>query len=199
MQSNSYTMSTSTFNIVVCASCQGRNLQALFEAQSKYGYTITHVIVNRECGAIDVAAAYGIKAKLIPSKNNPSYAADMLRAIPSDTNLIVLSGYLAIVPEEVCNAFPRKIINLHPSLLPKYGGKGMYGDRVQEAVMAAREEYGGCTVHYVTPALDSGDIILQRRVKIDYRWTPEQLGARIFIEEKVILAEAIGKIIKEHS
>lgn len=82
-------------------------------------------------------------------------------------DLIVLAGFLWLVPENLLKAFPNKIINLHPALLPKYGGKGMYGDHVHNAVLAAREEESGITIHFVNEKFDEGEILHQSRFKIE--------------------------------
>lgn len=83
-----------------------------------------------------------------------------------DTSLIVLAGFLPIIPKWICEKWERRIINIHPSLLPEYGGKGMYGVKVQEAVLRNHEKYAGCTVHYVDEGIDTGEIIIQK----EYLW-----------------------------
>lgn len=183
------------YSIVVCASGGGGNFKSLTEHQSLIGFSILKLIVDRECGAINVAKESGIKVEKINYKGNNNFAEDFINAIPTEADLIVLAGFFPILPESVCKRFKNKIINTHPSLLPKYGGKGMYGVKVQEAVMAAREKKAGCTVHYVTKDVDAGDIILQKEIDVDYSETPWQLGGRVFNEEIKLLPEAI-RIIK---
>ncbi len=116
---------------------------------------------------------------------------DFERALPPDVDLIVLAGFMPIVPGDICERWQGKIINIHPSLLPKYGGKGMYGVKVQEAVMRAKEEMAGCTVHFVNAGIDEGEIILQKSIEVDYNETPWQLGGRVFQEENRLLVEAV--------
>jgi phosphoribosylglycinamide formyltransferase-1 len=183
------------FRIVVCASGGGGNFKSLIESQQHIGFTIIKLIVDRECGAINVAKKSGIEVERIAYKENKSFSEDFINAIPTDVNLIVLAGFLPILPDIICERFKKKIINTHPSLLPKYGGKGMYGVKVQEAVMAAREKKAGCTVHYVTKDIDAGDILLQKEIDVDFSETPWQLGGRVFNEEIKLLPEAI-RIIK---
>ncbi len=125
------------------------------------------------------------------SKRDGKLSEDLLAAIPKETDLIVLAGFMPIVPADVCARWKGKIINTHPSLLPKYGGKGMYGVRVQEAVMAAGEKQAGCTVHFVSDEIDGGEIILQKAIAVDSNETPWQLGGRIFLEENKLLVEAV--------
>jgi len=108
--------------------------------------------------------------------------------------LIVLAGFMPIIPKPLCDKWQKKIINTHPSLLPRYGGRGMYGVKVQEAVMRAKEEKAGCTVHYVTEEIDAGAIILQASIDVDYSETPWQLGGRVFKEENRLLVDAVRLI-----
>lgn len=185
--------------IVVCASGAGGNFKALVNAREQIGYTILKLIVNKDCGAVGIAKEYDIPYQCVVSKNNQYFAEEFIEAIPFGTDLIVLAGYMPILPDSVCEKFKKKIINTHPSLLPKYGGKGMYGVKVQEAVMAAHEKKAGCTIHYVTKDIDAGDIILQKEIDVDYSETPWQLGGRIFNEEVKLYPEAIRIIKNERS
>lgn len=187
------------FNITVLASGGGGNLQALIDNQESEGYKINMVITDRLCYALDRAKNSGIANHLIlKMESRNAFYALIDEVIPADTNLIILAGFIPILNEVFCNKWEGKIINTHPSLLPKYGGKGMIGVKVQEAVMAAGEEYGGCTVHYVNSAIDSGKIILQKAVKVNYDETPWQLGGRIHEEENKLLIEVI-KLIKNQN
>ncbi len=182
------------FKIVVCASGGGGNFQALIDASDKNGFKINCLIVDRECGAIDRANIANIPVYRV--RNSKQYLSNDLRKVfADDSNLIVLAGFMPIVPIDVCEKWKGKIINTHPSLLPKYGGKGMYGVKVQEAVMAAGERYAGCTVHYVTSDIDGGEIILQKSILVNYEETPWELGGRIFVEETKLLVEAV-KLLK---
>ncbi len=188
-----------SFHVVVCASGGGGNFQALIDKREEVGYEIVRLIVDRPCGAVDRAAKYGIPCVVLDGTASREQRMDAFdKAIPADTDLIVLAGFMPIVPAWICEKWPRKIINTHPSLLPKYGGKGMVGVRVQEAVMHAGEREAGCTVHYVSPEIDAGEIILQKSIPVDYRETPWQLGGRVFIEENRLLVEAVRKIKDEN-
>ncbi len=111
-------------------------------------------------------------------------------------DLIVLAGFLWKIPEDLVKAFPRKIVNIHPALLPKYGGKGFYGEHVHEAVVAAKEEQSGITVHYVNEIYDSGEIILQARVSLDEKETPDSLAAKIHHLEQAYFPIAIEQVLK---
>lgn len=183
------------FNISVFASGGGGNFQVLIDNQEHVGYKINILVVDRECAAIKRAIDNNIEYVLIDKKSNNFFSL-VDKKIPIGTNLIVLAGFMPILSPEFCIKWRNKIINTHPSLLPKYGGKGMYGVKVQEAVMANGEEYAGCTIHFVTEGIDEGPIILQKQIKIDYDQTPWMLGGRIFEEEGKLLVSAI-RMIKE--
>lgn len=185
-------MTLDNFNVVVCASGGGGNFQALIDARYDLGIKIPLLIVDRECGAIERATRHGIPHVMLDaSKGKEVMFEAFARSIPEGADLIVLAGFMPIVPAPICERWQGKIINTHPSLLPKYGGRGMYGVKVQEAVMAAKEEYAGCTVHFVNAGIDEGDIILQKTIAVDYSETPWQLGGRIFKEENRLLVEAV--------
>jgi phosphoribosylglycinamide formyltransferase 1 len=181
-----------TYKLVVCASGGGGNFQALIdESQKKNGFHIESLVVDRDCGAIERAYIANIPVYRI--RNSKEYLVnDLMKVFNKDINLIVLAGFMPIVPIDVCEKWKGKIINTHPSLLPKYGGKGMYGVKVQEAVMAAGERYAGCTVHYVNGDIDGGGIILQKSIEVNYEETPWELGGRIFIEENKLLVNAVN-------
>lgn len=187
------------FRVVVCASGGGGNFQALIDGQTAVGFRIVRLLTDRPCGAVERAAQHGIAHVRINAKGDPcDVQAALDQAIPADTDLIVLAGFMPILPAGFCAKWMRKIINTHPSLLPKYGGKGMYGVKVQEAVMRAGESEAGCTVHYVTAAIDAGEIILQKSILVDSQETPWQLGGRIFVEENRLLLAAVRQL-KEQS
>ena len=181
------------FGITVCASGGGGNFQALVDARDRIGFSIDCLVVDRECGAIERANSAGIPVIRI-KHSTPSLGLDFNNVFPDNTNLIALAGFMPIIPKDICEKWKGKIINTHPSLLPKFGGKGMYGVKVQEAVMAAGEHYAGCTVHYVTSDIDGGEIILQKSIKVDYKETAWQLGRRVFNEETKLLAEAVNML-----
>lgn len=184
------------YRIVVCASGGGGNFQALIDAREAIGFEIARLIADRPCGAIERAKQSGIDSVLLdPSGGKHAMFAEFQQSVPSETNLIVLAGFMPILPPEICERWRGKIINTHPSLLPKYGGKGMYGVKVQEAVMNAKDNKAGCTIHFVNAGIDEGEIILQKEIPVDYRETPWELGGRIFKEENVLLVEAV-RILK---
>ena len=181
-----------SFNIVVCASGGGGNFRSLIKYQCDYGYHISLLIVDRECPAIKIAKENGISYSVLEKKVlGKSFFEEFEKIVPIDTNLIVLAGFLPIIPKWICEKWERKIINIHPSLLPKYGGKGMYGVKVQEAVLRNHEKYAGCTVHYVDSEIDTGEIIAQKKILVMENESAWELGGRVFNEEIILLPLAI--------
>jgi phosphoribosylglycinamide formyltransferase-1 len=108
-------------------------------------------------------------------------------------DFIVLAGFLWLIPENILDLYEKRIINIHPALLPGYGGKGMYGERVHEAVIANHDKESGITIHYVNKAYDEGDIIFQANCKVDSKDTPDTLAAKVHLLEY----EYFPKIIEE--
>jgi len=121
---------------------------------------------------------------------------DVIRLLKNlQVDLIVLAGFLWLVPVALLNAFPNKIINLHPALLPKFGGKGMYGSNVHQAVIAAGEKESGITIHYVDEHYDNGDIIFQEKCPVSPGDTPEALAAKIHQLEYQHFPRVIEQVI----
>ena len=114
-------------------------------------------------------------------------------------DLIVLAGWLRKIPEAVLAAYPDAIVNIHPSLLPKFGGKGFYGLRVHEAVIAAGEAASGCTVHLVNEEYDQGRILGQRRVVVQPSDTPQSLAARVLEQEHQLYPACISELLKSRT
>lgn len=186
------------FLVTVCASGGGGNFEAVVEAQEALGYRVNLLIVDRECGAIDKAGKHRIPCKQLDrSLPAAELFQEMDRAIPDDTDLVVLAGFFPIISAELCRKWAGRMINTHPSLLPRHGGRGMYGVRVQEAVLASGDAMAGCTVHYVDERIDGGEIILQQAVAVNAQETAWELGGRIFLEENRLLVEAIGLIMRK--
>lgn len=176
-------------HIAVFASGTGTTLQTLIDQQTQRGYRITLVVTNRECPSIERA-----KQANIPTLQSKDWTEIDNALTGHHIQLIVLAGYLAIIPEWICTKWEKRIINIHPSLLPKHGGKGMYGIHVQEAVLAAGDTEAGCTVHYVSAEVDGGSIIAQATVEVLPDDTPETLSQRVQAEEKKLLPRIIGEL-----
>jgi len=188
-------------NIVVLVSGGGTNLQALIDAEKsgiiKNG-KITCVISSKEGAyAIERAAQNGIKSRVIPRKEYTdiaSYTKAVTNAlIEEKADLVVYAGFMTILDEQVVKAFPYRMMNVHPALIPSFCGKGFYGLHVHEAALAAGVKLSGATVHFVTEECDGGPIILQKAVPVGNGDTPEALQKRIMEQaEWKILPEAVS-------
>ena len=186
--------------IAVLVSGGGTNLQALIDAEKRGELgagKITLVIASKPgVYALERAAGAGIEGRVLARKDYDSIAAyskalaDEMTAAGID--LVVLAGFLTIIDEQVYEAFPNKILNVHPALIPSFCGKGFYGLHVHEAALAKGVKVSGATVHIVTPECDAGPIILQKAVAVREDDTPETLQRRIMEEaEWNILPEAV--------
>ena len=186
--------------IAALVSGGGTNLQALIDAQNRGELgagKITLVIASKPgVYALERAANAGIEGRVLARKDYDSIAAyskaladEMIQA---GIDLVVLAGFLTIIDEQVYEAFPNRIINVHPALIPSFCGKGFYGLYVHEAALAKGVKVSGATVHIVTPECDAGPIILQKAVEVKEGDTPEILQRRIMEEaEWKILPEAV--------
>ena len=186
--------------IAVLVSGGGTNLQALIDAEKRGELgsgRITLVIASKPgVYALERAANAGIEGRVLARKDYDSIAAyskalaDEMTAAGID--LVVLAGFLTIIDEQVYEAFPNKILNVHPALIPSFCGKGFYGLHVHEAALEKGVKVSGATVHIVTPECDAGPIILQKAVAVMQDDTPETLQRRIMEEaEWKILPEAV--------
>ena len=186
--------------IAVLVSGGGTNLQALIDAEGRGELgagKITLVIASKPgVYALERAANAGIEGRVLARKDYDSIAAyskalaDEMTAAGID--LVVLAGFLTIIDEQVYEAFPNKILNVHPALIPSFCGKGFYGLHVHEAALAKGVKVSGATVHIVTPECDAGPIVLQKAVEVQQDDTPEILQRRIMEEaEWKILPEAV--------
>ena len=186
--------------IAVLVSGGGTNLQALIDAQARGelgGGEITLVLASKPgVYALERAANAGIASVVVARKDYDSIAAytraltDTL--VAANVDLVVLAGFLTIFDEQLYNAFPNKILNVHPALIPSFCGKGYYGLHVHEAALAKGVKVSGATVHVVTPECDAGPIVLQKAVEVLDGDTPETLQKRIMEEaEWKILPRAV--------
>ncbi|UTW63844.1 phosphoribosylglycinamide formyltransferase [bacterium SCSIO 12741] len=168
-------------NLVVFASGTGSNARKIHEHfQDSDLAHISLIVGNKEnAGVWDLAKENDIPTLLVKKKDleSPENLLDTLRK--ANTDLIVLAGFLLKIPDELVAAYPNQIINIHPSLLPKYGGKGMYGHFVHEAVVAAGEKESGITIHFVNEAYDEGAIITQQRCALDQDDTPQDVAHKV--------------------
>jgi phosphoribosylglycinamide formyltransferase-1 len=155
--------------IAIFASGSGSNAQKIMEHFKRHADAEVVLILTNNPQAYVLQRADNFEIPSHVFTRNEFYQTDevirMLKTLQVD--LIVLAGFLWLVPQSLLQAFPNKIINLHPALLPKYGGKGMYGDNVHNAVLAAGEEESGITIHFVNEEFDEGEVIHQSRFKIE--------------------------------
>lgn len=184
--------------IVVLVSGGGSNLQAIIDAVAagQINATIAAVIADRECFGLTRARNNNIPAYLVDRKiHKAGLSVAVAEYIPKDCSLIVLAGFLSILSDDFINRYSGKIINIHPSLLPRHGGAGMWGLNVHKAVLAAGDKASGCTVHYVTSEIDGGAVIAQTVVAVLVDDTPEQLQARVLSEEHQLLVSVVKQLI----
>lgn len=191
-------------NIVVFASGSGTNFQAIIDAveSGQINGRIVGLITNKKgIQAIDRAQKHNINHKCLTPSDFPSHS-DYVTALLSqlekwDTELIALAGYMIKIPSEIIDKYNNRIVNIHPSLLPKYGGKGFYGMNVHRAVIDNEEPESGCTVHLVTDEYDQGPILGQRKVPVKKYDNPETLAQRILKEEHKLFPKVIAKLAKQ--
>jgi formyltetrahydrofolate-dependent phosphoribosylglycinamide formyltransferase len=191
-------------NIAIFASGGGSNAAVIIEKlpqlsqENKTTTTIALIITNNaNAGVLSIATQHNIPIVILDLKGNPSSEIDnsylnILKQYHID--FIVLAGYLRKIPAAVTKAYPQKIINIHPALLPAYGGAGMYGMRVHEAVVLAAEKISGITIHYVDEIYDNGKIIFQATCEIEEGETTESLAKKVLALEHEHYAKVISQV-----
>ncbi|GMV36906.1 MAG: phosphoribosylglycinamide formyltransferase [Fimbriimonadales bacterium] len=191
-------MNAERARIVLMASgvSRGSNMRAIIAATRDGridGDVVGAILTRPDSPAVAMLQEHGVPVTILsPKELGEQYGTRLFETLASmRPDLICLAGYMRLLPEDVVRAYPRRILNIHPALLPKYGGKGMYGARVHEAVLAAGETESGCTVHYVDEQYDHGEILLQTKVSILPEDTPESLAQRILPMEHETYPKAI--------
>ena len=187
-----------SYRLAIFASGAGSNAQRIIEHfKNNPGIEVSLVLCNRPgAGVLEIASHHSIPTLLIEKErfyNGDGYAAFLQQHKISH---IILAGFLLKVPTPILQQWPQAIINIHPALLPKYGGKGMYGARVHEAVIANGEKESGISIHYVDEIYDNGDIILQARCMVDKSDTADTLAAKIHALEHEHYPAAIEQFLK---
>ena len=167
--------------VVIFASGSGSNAQKIVEYLSVSDIARVVMIFSNRKDAYILQRAEKMNIPAVVFDRSDFYENDVIFNQLNSLNpdLIVLAGFLWKVPEKIVNAFPKRIINIHPALLPKYGGKGMYGDHVHRAVIENREMVSGITIHYVNEKYDDGAIIFQAKCEVSDEDTPETLAGKI--------------------
>ena len=186
-------------NIAIFVSGSGTNCENLIRYFKDSERVNCALVVSNKADAYGLVRAerLGVATAITPKAelNDPEVMMPLLKKY--DIQFIVLAGFLPLVPNFLVDAFPRKIINIHPALLPKYGGKGMWGHHVHEAVKAAGEKETGMTVHYVTPVCDSGEIIAQFRVALSPDDTADDIAAKEHLLEMEHFPQIVEQVIDE--
>lgn len=184
--------------IAVLVSGSGTNLQTLMD-NCKSGYIPGKIVVvvssNPDAYALKRAEKEGVESVVIQRKDfdsNEDFSAEILKeAEKRRVGLICLAGFVKKLGKNIIKAYDNRIMNIHPALLPSFGGKGMYGIRVHEQVLKSKEKYSGCTVHLVDEKYDHGPIILQKKVEIRKDDTPHTLAERVLKQEYKLYPEAV--------
>ncbi|MEI6947486.1 phosphoribosylglycinamide formyltransferase [Paraflavisolibacter sp. H34] len=186
--------------IAVFASGAGSNAQKIMEhfAAKDKGAEVALVVCNKPtAGVLAIAERENIPTLLIEKEKffrQDGYVPELQQA---GIDFIVLAGFLWKVPQALIDAYPRRIVNIHPALLPGYGGKGMYGSFVHEAVINAKDAESGITIHYVDEHYDNGDIIFQARCPVEPADDPATLAQKIHVLEHRHYPEVIEQVVRE--
>ena len=183
-------------SILIFASGNGSNAENIITYFRKKAIDINWIIItnNKNAGVIKRSIKMGVPYSVFNKKD--FYENIFLKKISLiNPKLIILAGFLLKIPENLIKKFDNKIINIHPSLLPKYGGKGMYGMHVHKEVIKNKEEQSGISIHYVNNQYDDGKIIFQKSTKITYPFTAEELAKKIHELEMKYFPEVIEKLI----
>lgn len=186
-------------NLAIFVSGGGTNCENLIRYFADNENVCSALVVSNkpEALALERAQKLGVPTAVAPKPqlNDPDFMLPLL--LEYNIDFIVLAGFLPLVPNFLLDAFPRRIINLHPALLPKYGGKGMWGHHVHEAVKAAGEIETGMTVHWVTPVCDSGEIIAQYRVALSPNDTVDDIAEKEHQLEMVYFPKVVEQVLND--
>ena len=183
--------------IAVFASGSGTNAQKLFEHFENHSQIKVDVLLSNKKDAyvLERAKKFGIETRVFNRDEFVNSQEIELFLKQREIDLIVLAGFLWKIPESLVQAFSNRIINIHPALLPKYGGKGMYGMRVHEAVVEAGESETGITIHYVNERYDEGKVILQAKCRVLEGDSPEQVAQKVHELEYEFLAKTTEQLL----
>ena len=194
-------------NISVFASGTGSNFEAILKAcvKGQIESSIKLLVTNNSgCGAVEIARRYGVNVmhisrKVFPELDDRKYGTKFLQILKeNEIDFIALAGYMKILPEEVVKHYENRIINIHPALLPSFGGKGMYGINVHKAVIEAGAKVTGITIHYVNTEYDKGKIIFQKCVEVDENDNEYSLQKKVLKYEHEYYPLILSKLEKEY-
>jgi len=186
-------------NIAIFASGSGTNAENIIKYFSNRNTAKVSIVLSNNRQALVLKRAEALKIRTVFFERKEFYiTGKVLRYLDLyKIDFIVLAGFLWLVPENILDQYQERIINIHPALLPAYGGKGMYGDAVHKAVINNRDKESGITVHYVNNLYDKGDIISQHRCKIDPSDTPESLATKVHALEYEHYPGIIEKLVEK--
>ncbi len=196
--------SISRKNIAVFASGNGSNFRAIHRAVTEEAIPgrIGLLVSNKpDCGAVTYAVNNRIRTEIINFRDYPDkhslgrHLMSILTALPAD--LVVLAGFMKMIPDSVVQAYKHRILNIHPALLPRFGGKGFYGIRVHQAVIASGAKLSGATVHFVDEIYDHGPILAQAAVPVLAEDTAETLAQRVLGVEHSLYPHAVKAFCEE--
>ena len=185
-------------NIAVLASGSGTNAENIIRYFREKGSACVALVLTNRQNAFVLERAKGLGVPCVWFAKSDWESGELVLSTlrEHDIDFVVLAGFLARVPDNILHAYPNKMINIHPSLLPKFGGKGMYGDRVHEAVIASGEKESGITIHYTNEHYDEGGIICQQKCPVLPGDTPEELAQRIHRLEYEYYPKVIEELVK---
>jgi phosphoribosylglycinamide formyltransferase-1 len=190
-------MSKSVKNIAILASGAGSNAQKILEHFSnRMDITVRLIVSNKqEAGVLNIAKAASIDTFVVTRDSFYSSTDLLVELNKRNIDFIVLAGFLWLIPPYLIQHYPDRIINIHPALLPKYGGKGMYGHFVHEAVHLAKETHSGITIHYVNEKYDEGSIVFQERCEILPSDQPEDIARKVQVLEHSYYPTVIDQLV----
>ncbi len=191
-----YAFGVHRIGIVIGPKGRGSNMIALAARIKLDDSMVVQKVVTPRADAPGALAAIaeGLRVETVPYAGAVPYEARLAEEL-ADCDWICLAGYMKLLPASLLESHEGRILNIHPALLPKFGGKGMYGMHVHEAVLAAQEGESGCTVHFVTAEYDEGEIILQARCRVEIDDSPEELAARVLRLEHESYYRALKKVV----
>ena len=185
------------YNIAILASGSGSNAEAIFNffTNSKLAQVKIVVSNNKDAGVLKRAKNHEIENVVVNSEKTKEGV--LLKTLKENkTDLIVLAGYMKLIPKEITKAYPNRILNIHPALLPKFGGKGMYGMNVHTAVINSGATESGMTIHYVNEKYDDGAILFQESIAVKPEDKPEDVAANVLKLEHKNYPRIIEKVLK---
>ena len=185
-------------HIAIFASGNGTNAKAIIEHFANHPEIRVALVLtnNPSAGVLKIAHEHKIISAIV-NKNSLNKEKVMMKVLNAQKiDMIVLAGFLQLIPAFLLQNFPKKIINIHPALLPKHGGKGMYGLKVHQAVLANKDTETGITIHYVNEVYDDGEILLQKKVVVDPNDTAELLSAKVQQLEHEWYVKAIEDLLR---